>query len=102
KRSPANAEASGGPAPLVTIAPETRPIVSATAASSAAPPDVSGAASVSPSATAAARDVPVGPKAPSSKPRASSSAASPRKAASCDPPYTLDDQGKMHWRPECR
>ena len=94
------------PAPAAPDAPAAVPVAPTTAstASVAAAPSTA-TAPESPSATPRA-DTPV-PVAPTAAPAAPGrpAGAPPRRATSapvgCDPPYTLDDEGRKHFRPEC-
>ncbi len=92
------------PAPTASHAAEAEPVASssATAASPSAAPAASASASASGSASAAASGS--ASAAASARPTWVGPATVPaarKPAKSCDPPYTLDDVGHRHYKPEC-
>jgi eukaryotic-like serine/threonine-protein kinase len=97
--------ASSAPTPFVDVPPTAapQPALGESSASSSPPPAASSATAAAPpldsaSSTAAASAHPAASARPSVRPQARPASAAP---PSCDPPYTLDAQGRKYFKPEC-
>jgi len=90
------------PVSHVSVAPQPTQSAPAPAASPTATPDAPTAVSSAPPPVAAA-EPPPSAEAPHSATgtKRVKPAARPRPAPGCDPPYTWDDDGRKHYKPEC-
>ena len=103
-------DATAPPAPLVPAAPSISTVATRETAvlEPLAPPAPSAPPAVLPALSIPLKHVPA-PASPPAKPHGVNPPAGASAAASsnapprpdCDPNFTLDDQGRKHWKPEC-
>jgi serine/threonine-protein kinase len=86
--------------PTATAEASAIPLVAAPAAHPVAAPPPTGASAPAPPPTTVAVAPEVAP-APPPRPSPAAAPATPKPSVVCDPPFTLDDQGRKHFKPEC-
>jgi serine/threonine protein kinase len=110
RRQAAGTESTAPPAPLAPAAPSISTVATGETAvlEPLAPPAPSAPPAVLPALSIPLKHVPA-PASPPAKPHGVNPPAGASAAASsnapprpdCDPNFTLDDQGRKHWKPEC-
>ena len=90
------------PQPSQSVAPTTPPQPSVTAAPSTTTGSIpsAGSSAPAPSTTASSAGVPSTTTTATARPVVLPTTPKPPKP-SCDPPYTVDDKGHRHYKPEC-